>query len=495
MSKNLKLLAIDLGAESGRAMLGHFDGERLGLEEVHRFPNGPVRVLAGGGKEQRLHWNILHLWSEMQKGLGLAAQKGSLASLGLDTWGVDFGLLDAQDGLIGNPYHYRDSRTDGMVEKAFSVVPREEIFAQTGIQFMQLNSLFQLFAMVQQNSPALEIARTFLTIPDLFNFWLTGRKVSEFSIATTTQCYNPLTGQWAGDLLTRLGVPTHFFPEIVPPGTVLGDLLPAIAEPLGVAPIPVIAPACHDTGSAVAAVPAAAANVAWISSGTWSLVGSSVRQPVINEQSLAFNMTNEGGVNQTFRLLKNINGLWLVQESRRTWAAHGEELSYDTLTQLAAAAEPFKSLIDPDYAAFFKPGNMPERIQAFCDQTGQPVPGDKGSVVRCALESLALKYRWVVEKIEALTGLRQEAIHIVGGGTKNRLLSQFTADATGKPVITGPVEATAIGNLLTQAIALGEIASWEEAVQVVKRSFEVETFEPRHTPAWDEAYERLVKLL
>jgi rhamnulokinase len=488
MSKNLNLLALDLGAESGRAILGKFNGERIHLEEIHRFANGPVRLPDG------IHWNTLSLWTEMLKGLSMAAEQGALASLGLDTWGVDFGLLDRQDVLIGTPYHYRDSRTDGMVEKAFGVVPREEIFAQTGIQFMQLNSLFQLYAMVVQQSPALEIAQTFLTMPDLFNFWLTGRKVNEFSNATTTQCYNPLTGTWATNLLQKLGIPAHIFGEIVAPGTVLGTLVKTVADAAGIAPIPVIAPACHDTGSAVAAVPAANENVAWISSGTWSLVGTSVRQPLINADTLAFNLTNEGGVNGTFRLLKNINGLWLVQESRRTWAAQGDEMSYDTLTQAAENATPLRSLVDPDYAAFFKPGNMPDRISAYCVRTGQPAPMNKGAIVRCALESLALKYRWVIEKIEALTNRPVETIHIVGGGTKNRLLSQFTADATGRPVVTGPIEATATGNVLAQAIALGEIASWDEARQVVCNSFSVETFTPHPSAAWDDAYGRFGKL-
>jgi rhamnulokinase len=489
MSQNLNLLALDLGAESGRAILGKFDGERIRLEEIHRFSNGPVHLPDG------IHWNTLGLWKEMIKGLGMAAEKGSLASIGLDTWGVDFGLLDSQDVLIGNPYHYRDSRTDGMVEKAFDVVPREEIFGQTGIQFMQLNSLFQLYAMAVQQSPSFEIAQHFLTMPDLFNFWLTGRKVNEFSNATTTQCYNPQTGSWATEMLQKLGIPAHIFGEIVPPGTVLGPLLKPIADAAGIAPIPVIAPACHDTGSAVAAVPAANENVAWISSGTWSLVGTSVRQPVINADSLAFNLTNEGGVNGTFRLLKNINGLWMVQESRRTWASQGDEMSYDALTQAAENATPLRSLIDPDDAAFFKPGNMPDRISAYCVRTGQPAPMSKGAIVRCALESLALKYRWVIEKLEALTARPVETIHIVGGGTKNRLLSQLTADATGRPVVTGPIEATATGNLLAQAIALGEIASWDEARDVVCQSFDVETFEPHPSEAWDKAFEQFIKLV
>ena len=506
MTHTFNLLALDLGAESGRAILGKFDGERLQLSEVHRFTNGPVRLPGRQGKGSSLHWDILALWTEILHGLGVAAQHGALAGMGLDTWGVDFGLLDKQGTLIGNPYHYRDDRTDGMLEEAFGRVPREEIFAQTGIQFMQLNSLYQLLAMVVQQSPALDYAHTFLTMPDLFNYWLTGRKVCEFTIATTTQCYNPIQKDWARPLLEKLGIPTHIFPEIVPPGTLLGPLSAVVAEAAGIGgidplgSIPVIAPACHDTGSAVAAVPAQNPNHIWISSGTWSLIGSTVSEPLINPQSLGFNLTNEGGVNGTFRLLKNVTGLWLVQECRRTWALQGQDYSYDELTRLAEAAAPLRSLVDPDASDFLKPGDMPARMRAFCTRTGQPAPEshgalERGALVRIALESLALKYRWVLEKLEVLLGRRMEVIHIVGGGTKNRLLNQLTANATGRPVITGPVEATAIGNLLMQAIALGEIASADEAREIVCRSFDVETFEPAHDGDWDAAYERLLKII
>ncbi|MFQ5812587.1 MAG: rhamnulokinase family protein, partial [Anaerolineae bacterium] len=373
-------LAFDLGASSGRAMLGQFDGERIRLSEVHRFPNGPVRLPDGGGTGHRLHWDVLRLWTEIKRGLALAVQEhgADLAGVGLDTWGVDFGLLDRDGALVSNPYHYRDSRTDGMLDEAFRRVPRAEIFEQTGIQFMQLNSLYQLLAMVVGRSPALDIADTFLTMPDLFNYWLTGRKVCEFSIATTTQCYDPRQGDWAIPLLERLGIPTHIFPEIVPPGAVLGQLLPAVAEEVGVSGLPVIAPACHDTGCAVAAVPAEGPGFAWISSGTWSIMGAELPEPVINEQSLAFNFTNEGGVCGTFRFSRNIMGLWLVQECRRTWARAasltGEELSYDELTQMASQAAPLRSVVDPDYSEFLKPGDMPARIRAFCRMTDQPVP-------------------------------------------------------------------------------------------------------------------------
>lgn len=491
MSDQLEFLAFDLGAESGRAVLGRFDGESLRLSEVHRFPNGPVRLPDG------LHWDVLRLWTEIKRGLTLAVQEheAKLAGIGLDTWGVDFALLDRDGALISNPYHYRDSRTDGMLEEAFRRVPREEIFAQTGIQFMQINSLYQLLAMVVGRSPALGIAETFLTMPDLFNYWLTGRKVCEFSIATTTQCYDPRQGDWARPLLEKMGIPTRIFPEIVSPGTVLGELLPMVAEEVGVGSLPVIAPACHDTGCAVAAVPAEAPNFAYISSGTWSLMGAELPEPVINEQSLAFNFTNEGGVGDTFRFLKNITGLWLVQECRRTWARQGEEFSYDDLTQMAAQAKPLQSFVDPDYPEFLKPGDMPARIRAFCQMTDQPVPQSKGEVIRCALESLAFKYRLVLERLEEMLGRRLEPIHIVGGGTQNWLLNQFAANATARRVIAGPVEATAAGNVIVQMMALGHIGSLEEGRQLVRNSFTVTTYEPAGGAEWDEAYGRFLAMM
>lgn len=494
-----KLLAVDLGAESGRAILGAFDGQRIQLSEVHRFPNTPVPLPDG------LHWDVLNLWSEIRKALGLALQAsgGELAGIGLDTWGVDFGLLDKHGSLLGNPYHYRDARTDGMVEAVFQRVPRKDVFAQTGIQFMQLNTLFQLFAMVTHGSSQLAAAETFLTMPDLLNYWLTGRKVCEFTNATTTQCFDTRRKTWAYPLLQRLGIPGQIFPEVVQPGTVLGDLRLAVAEEAGAkTALQVIAPACHDTGSAVAAVPASSSDFVWISSGTWSIMGVNVREAVINEQTLECSMTNEGGVDNTFRLSKNIMGLWLVQESRRTWRREGNEYSYDQLTRMAAEAEPLRSLIDPDHNDFLKPGDIPARVRAYCQRTGQPVPVSPGQVVRACLESLALKYRWVLERLERLRGTqnaphRLDTIHIVGGGTQNKLLSQLTADATQRQVITGPIEATATGNLLVQAMALGEIGSLDEAREVVRSSFDVQVFEPNPgtRQAWDDAYARLLSFM
>lgn len=495
MTQTTNFLAFDLGASSGRAVVGRFDGEKLSLEEAHRFPNGPTRLL------DSLHWNVLSLFTEMKNGLAKAAGllDGKIAAMGVDTWGVDFGLLDKNGELIGNPYHYRDSRTDGMVEKACQIVPRAEIFNQTGIQFMQLNSLFQLVAMVQQQSTALEVADTLLFMPDLFNYWFTGQKTCEYTIASTSQAYNMATGQWATGLLERLGIPPHIFRQVIQPGTSIGPLLPHIAEEAGLpAGVSVIAPACHDTASAVAAVPVTGADAgrfAYLSSGTWSLLGVELDSPVINEKSLAYNVTNEGGVANTIRLLKNLGGLWIVQECRRVWSQQERDYSFGELTDMAAAALPFAAMIDPDDALFLPPGDMEPRIAEFCRRTGQTPPANKGQVIRVALESLALKYRWVLDRLEELIENPIEVVHIVGGGTQNRLLNQFAANATGRRVVTGPIEATAIGNILLQMLAVGQISSLGEGREVVRRSFPVETYDPQDTPVWSEAYERFVKLV
>lgn len=488
-----QFLAFDLGAESGRAVVGHLNDGKLSLEVIHRFSNGPVRV------GDSLHWDVLRLWSEIKAGLTIAVkQYDDICSLGLDTWGVDFGLLDKDDVLLGNPYHYRDRRTDGMMEAAFERVPRAEIYDLTGIQFLQLNTLYQLLAMAQADAPALSVAHTFLTMPDLLNFWLTGRKASEFTIATTTQCYDPRAGDWAYDLLQRLGIPTQMFGPILQPGEVLGYLLPSVQEETGAGAIPVVATATHDTGSAVAAVPATGQDYIYLSSGTWSLMGVESQVPLINEDMLQFNLTNEGGFNNTFRVLKNIMGLWLVQECRREWARQGHEYSYEQLTQMAAeASETGVSdgpLVWVDDPRFLAPGDMVGRIQDFCRETGQSVPHSKGEILRCTLESLALEYRWVAESLDRLTGKRLNTIHIIGGGSQNRLLNQFAADATGRTIVAGPVEATAIGNLLVQAIAMGEIESLEEGRRIVAQSFDVETFTSGDAAMWDAAYRRYLEL-
>ena len=483
-------LAIDLGAESGRTILGTLSDNKLVLSETHRFPNGPVRLPDG------LHWDVLRLWTEIKAGIANAVASGTkLSSLGVDTWGVDFALLDQNGTLLGNPYHYRDTRTDGMLEDAFRKIPKKEIFANTGVQFLQFNSLFQLLAMVREKSPLLEIAQTFVTIPDLLNYWLCGEITNEFTNATTTQCLDPVKQDWSQPVLESLGIPTHLFGSVTAPGTPIGTLLPDIAEEIGAGDVKVVLPACHDTGSAVVAVPAQNQDFAWISSGTWSIMGAEVKEPALGEKALAYNFTNEGGVFDTWRLSKNIMGLWIVQECRREWGRQGQDHSYDEMTRLAAESEAFLAVINPDDDVFFHPGDMPERIRGYCQKTGQPVPQTKGEVLRVALESLALKYRWVLERTEELSGKQLDPFHITGGGTKNRLLNQFTADAIGRTVVTGPVEATAIGNVLMQAIGLGHLGSLAEARAVVRNSFEVEEYHPGNREGWDEAYEKLLNLL
>lgn len=483
-------LAVDLGAESGRGILASFDDRQVSLREVHRFPNGPVRLNDG------IHWDVLRLWNEIKASIGRATIGGTaVESLGLDSWGVDFALLDQQGSLLANPFHYRDERTDGMMEAAFARMPRAEIFANTGIQFMPINSLYQLLAMVLQKSPVLEMARTFLTIPDLFNYWLCGDISNEFTNATTTQCLDPRRRAWAAPVLEALGIPRRIFGPVTESGTPIGALRSQIAEETGSPVLQIVLPACHDTGSAVVAVPSQNQDFAWISSGTWSIMGAEVQQPCVNDKALAYNFTNEGGACGTWRLSKNIMGLWLVQECRRTWAQQGEELSYDALTQLAATARPFLAVIDPDHADFLHAGDMPQRIRKYCEVTRQAVPETKGEVVRVALEGIALKYRWVLERLEDLTGKQLAPLHIIGGGTKNRLLNQFSADSANREVLAGPIEATAIGNVLMQAIGLGHLGSLSDGRAVVRTSFPVEVYRPEHDDRWEAAYHMLLSLL
>jgi rhamnulokinase len=488
-------LAIDLGAESGRAILGKLDDDRLDLSEVHRFPNLPIWA-EGQMDHPTLYWDTLQLWQNVKDGIARIVRSPDtpLAGVGIDTWGVDFGLLDRNGDLVANPIHYRDSRTDGMFVEAFQRMSREEIFERTGLQFLELNTLFQLLSLSASHSPSLEIAETLLTMPNLMNFWLTGEIACEFTNATTTQCYDPRMEEWSGPLLEAMEIPLRIFPKIIQPGTMLGNIRPSVAGEIG-GTVPVIAPATHDTGSAVAAVPAKSSGFAWISSGTWSVMGTEINQPIINEASLENNFTNEGGVNRTFRFSKNIAGLWLLQECRRTWASQGEELSYDDLTALARSAEPFTAVIDADDGSFVKPGDMPARISEYCQRTGQKVPASKGAFARSILEAIALKYRRVLDRLEQMTGQTLEPIYIVGGGTRNQLLSQFAAEATGRQVITGPVEATAVGNILVQAVACGTLSSIHEARQVVSQSFEVAEFDPGDRAPWDEAFEKLNTLM
>jgi rhamnulokinase len=485
-----KLLAFDLGAESGRGIVGVYDGRKLELEVINRFPNGPVRTL------DTLHWDVLGLHGAMRETLRLcAAVHGSIDGLGVDTWGVDFALLGRGGTLLGNPRHYRDPHTESIMDEAFARVPPREIFRQTGIQFMRFNTLFQLLALQRDRSPLLDAAETMLFMPDLFHFWFTGVKVNELTDASTSQMVDPSARGWAYDLVKAFGLPARILGTIVPPGTVLGPLRTTIAAETGLNPVPVIAPASHDTGSAVAAVPAQGTSWAYISSGTWSLMGVELPAPLISDQVHHYNFTNEGGVGGTIRFLKNIIGLWLVQECRRAWERAGQSYSYDELTRLAKAAPAFVSVVNPDDPSFLLPPNMPAAVAEFCRRTGQVAPTDPGAVVRCALEGLAYRYRWVLERLEELTGRRFDVIHVVGGGSQNGLLCQFAADACNRPVLAGPVEATAIGNVLVQAIGLGLLSSLADAREVVRRSFELKEYTPQNPQKWQAPYDRFLKHL
>jgi rhamnulokinase len=487
----LKLLAFDYGASSGRAMLGRFNGEKLDISEVHRFPNDPVTVNGS------FFWDILRLFHEMKQGIIRCAKNGDadLAGIGVDTWAVDFGLLDVKGELLGNPYHYRDSRTEDMMELAAGRVSKREIYNATGIAFLKFNTLYQLLAMKEQNSPLLEKAQTLLMIPDLLNYFLTGEKVSEYTNVSTTQMMNAGTRDWDRELLVRIGIPDRVLTGIVSAGTLLGKIKPDVAAELNVGQLPVITVAEHDTGSAVASVPASQGKFAYISSGTWSLMGVESMVPVMNETTYNLNYTNEGGINNTYRLLKNIMGLWIFQECKRQWDKTGEALGFGELERLAEGAPPFVSFIDPDDDLFYGPGGMPEKVREYCKQTGQKTPDTKGEIVRCVMESLALKYRVVIEGLEKIIGYFLPVIHVVGGGCQNTMLNRFTANATGKLVITGPVEATAIGNLVAQLMALKEVAGLDEARMVVRKSFPMNEYQPVDTGLWDETYQRFITLI
>jgi rhamnulokinase len=490
-------LAFDLGAESGRAVLGQLRDGKLMLQEKHRFANPTGRI------NGHLTWNLLSQWEELKIGLRKAAvdQHGEdrsavrIDGIGVDTWGVDFGLLTESGELLGNPFHYRDDATQGVMERAFQIIPREKIFEATGAQFMRFNSLYQLMAMKAADSTSLKCAHTLLFMPDLFNFLFTGVRKAEFSIASTSQFYDPRKKTWATGLFEALELPSRILPEIVPSGTVIGPLLKDVAAECQVEPIPVIAPACHDTASAVAAVPATGDDWCYISSGTWSLMGVEIPQPIVNAKSLKYNYTNEGGVGGTIRFLKNIMGLWLVQECRRHFNREGYEHSYAELTQMATRSKGLEALIDPEYPPFLTPGDMPTKISEFCRKTGQRTPSLRGEFVRTCLDSLALTYRRTLEGLEDVLGRKIGVIHILGGGSQNTLLNQMTADACNRPVIAGPVEATAIGNILVQAMATGAVKSLADARSIVRGSFDVKTFEPNHTDAWDDAYDRYRRII
>lgn len=489
-------LGVDLGAESGRVIAGLWDGSKLTLEEMHRFGNGPV--LLGDS----IRWDVMRLWSEIQQGISIAAKHfgGDIVSIGADTWGVDFVLLNKEEEVLGMPYHYRDARTNNAMEEVFQIVPKADIFSDTGLQFMQFNSLYQLHAWKKHSPALLNSAATFLMMPDFLHWCMCGAKVVEFTNATTTQFVNATKRNWSKDLLTKLDIPSHFLPEIVKPGTHLGNLRANLAEKTGLKNVKVVAPPTHDTGAAVAAIPTrrtGSANWAYLSSGTWSLMGAEIQKASLTPQTLAHNMTNEGGVDDTYRLLKNIMGMWLVQQCKKSFEKEGKNYTYAELEQMATKATPMRSIVDPDDSRFLNPVNMPKAMQEYCKETGQPIPTTEGELMRCARESLALKYRETMLALNELTGEKIEVLHIVGGGSKDTLLNQMTADLCEVPVMTGPVEGTVIGNLLTQARADNELGSLGDLREAVRASSVVRTFEPNKSAHWDEGikcFDKLKKL-
>lgn len=487
---DLKMLAIDLGASSGRGIVGSFDGERLTLRENHRFSNDPV--ITNG----RMYWDILRIFHEIKQSITKTVLEGdNVRSIGIDTWGVDYALMDKFGRMLANPTHYRDIRTDGITDHFSKIISLEELYRVGGIQCLNFNTIFQLAADLREDPKAFENAERMLNIPDLLNYFLTGNMANEYTILSTGALLDAAKRDYAFDLTDRLGVPRRLFGEVVQPGYKVGKLLPQVLEETGKTDAEVITVASHDTASAVIAVPTQEEDFIYISSGTWSLMGTELREPLISEQSRALNFTNEGGAMGTIRFLKNIMGLWLIQESRRQWRREGKEYSFAQMETWAKECKPLRSLIDPDDASFGVPGNMPERVREFCRKTGQPVPETVGEVVRCIYESLALKYRKTAESIEKLMGRNAKVIHVVGGGTKDKFLSQMTADACGIPVAAGPEEATAIGNLMMQAIAAGEVKDLAQARQIIAASFELKHYEPTADRAmWDEAYERFCKL-
>ena len=483
-----KVLAFDFGASSGRAIIGSFDGEKITLKEVHRFTNDPVDL---GGT---LYWDVLRLFYEIKQGIVKAKIAGGFDSIGIDTWGVDFGLIDKNGRLLENPVHYRDKRTSGLVEESFKSVPRQKMYDITGIQFMELNTLFQLISLKKQRPEMLERADKMLFMPDLFAYFLTGKMCSEYSIASTSQLIDINTRTWSRELLNAFGIKESLFAPLTEPGTQLGNLSKEICEECGVESVPVISVCGHDTQSAITAVPCESGDFAFLSSGTWSLFGTELQKPIVNETSLKINITNEGGFGGTTGFLKNIIGLWLIQESRRQWQREGKDYSYADLEKLALSEEPFKCFIDPDAPEFVPQGNIPERVREFCRKTGQYVPESVGEIMRCIYESLAMKYRMTFEKLCECTGKDYPVIHVIGGGTKDGLLCRMTASSCGKTVKAGPIEATVMGNVAVQLMSDGTIGSISEARKAVAASESLKTYEPENTDEWIKAYESFVKI-
>jgi rhamnulokinase len=482
----MRLAAVDLGAESGRVVVGSLDGDRLALDVVERFPNCPVRV------HGTLHWDVLRLWSDVDAGLRRAGAGGAIASVAVDTWGVDYALLDERGRLLANPVHYRDARTEGVPERVFARVPRDEVYATTGIQVMPINTLYQLASMALDQDPLLGRADRLLPMADLFAYWLSGARTAEYTSASTTQCLDARTRDWARPMLERLGIPTALFPEVTVPGTRLGPLLPELRAGTGLGETSVVLAGSHDTASAVAGTPLASPRTAFLSSGTWSLLGLEVGAPVITAASSAANLTNEGGVSGTVRLLRNVVGLWLVQESRRALWPAGDGPSYADIVAMAEAAPAFTAFVNPDDERLLRPGDLPTRIGELCAETGQPAPKDSATLFRVLFESLALRYAAVLDQLATVSGVEPDGVHIVGGGSSNALLNRLTAAATGLPVRAGPVEATSIGNLLVQAMATRSIGSLAEGRELVARSFPIATFDPAGD--WTEARARFAAL-
>jgi sugar (pentulose or hexulose) kinase len=480
MSQIKVYLAIDLGAGSGRVVAGEFDGRHIELHELNRFENVGLELPTGS------HCNLPALYQNILDGLRIAADRygEAVVSLGIDTWGVDYGLLDKDGRLIGLPYFYRDSRTQSMMEKAEQIVPKKTIYEATGIQFIFFNSLYQLLSEVEGKNPGLHVAEDLLFMPDLLGYWLTGKKVQERSIASTSQLYNPTKKSWDYNLIEKFGLPKHLFKELSDPGGVLGGLRDKVARRTGLKGAKVITVAGHDTASAVAAVPSQSPTPAYLSSGTWSLLGLELPEPVVNQQSFEDGFTNEIGVGNTVRFLKNICGLWLIQQSRRYWRAAGEDVAYSRMGTFAAEAKPFRSFIDPDSPLFVEEGCMPEKIQQYCTTTGQPVPETKGQIIRCIYESLALRYAEVWQKLVQYTDTPPETLHIVGGGCQDKLLNQFTANALGVKAAASPVEATSLGNILVQMMSDGVIRDLQHGREIVLNSSLVERYEPEEQEAW-----------
>ena len=486
----LKMLAIDLGASSGRGIVGSFDGEKLTLRENHRFSNDPV--ITNG----RMYWDILRIFHEIKQSITKTVlEKDDVRTIGIDTWGVDYAFLDRHGRMLANPTHYRDTRTQGMPDYVNGILPLDELYSRGGIQCINFNTIFQLAAEKRFNPEVFEQAEHFLNIPDLLNYFLTGNIANEYTILSTGAFLDAKARAYDYEVLEKLGIPTRLFGPIVQPGHKVGKLLPQVLGETGKTDAEVITVASHDTASAVIAVPTQEEDFIYISSGTWSLMGTELKDPLINAQSQTLNLTNEGGAMGTIRFLKNIMGLWLIQESRRQWRREGKEYSFAQMEAWAKESKPFQCFINPDDDSFATPGNMPEKVREYCRRTGQHVPETVGEVVRCIYESLSLKYRMTAESIESLMGRKAKVIHVVGGGTKDHFLSQMTADACGIPVAAGPEEATAIGNLMMQAIAAGEVADLKQARAIVAASFDLKHYEPSSDRAiWDEAYGRFCEL-